>query len=99
MVTVWNLAGVSTVSQPARFTTGLFDQNDWDDAEWIDAGYCSESADLTTTGTCSGGLLRTEFSVTEDPVLDRASLFVSACQCVSALQWLSEIGHSHVFLP
>lgn len=82
-------AGAGAPSEPASFVTGLFAQADWGEAEWIDAGACSESADLTTTGNCSGGLLRTEFEVpaaaggassSSSSGLTRASLFVSACQ-------------------
>ncbi len=69
----------STSNASASFTTGLLATSDWGAAEWIDAGVCTQSADLTTTGNCSGGLLRTEFTVAASG-LGRVSLFVSACQ-------------------
>lgn len=70
-----------TISEPAHFLSGLLSQYDWGNAQWIDAGICEETRDLTTTGTCTGGLLQTTFELKSlNTKIGRAVLFVSACQ-------------------
>lgn len=79
-INVWD-KDFSSTNSSGTFITGLLNSSDWGDAEWIDAGACTESSDLTTVGNCSGGLLRTEFDVNSTALsLGRVSLFLSACQ-------------------
>tara|TARA_B110000208_G_scaffold187009_1_gene244420 strand:- start:1256 stop:4174 length:2919 start_codon:yes stop_codon:yes gene_type:complete len=87
-VSTTSTAFIGGVSTAAHFTTGLLDQSDWGGAQWLDAGACTEPGtgpphgNLVDIGTCTGGLLRTDFAIEGKKAvpIGRASLFVSACQ-------------------
>jgi len=38
-----DLEDIPNISKPGEFTTGLLNQTDWGNAEWIDAGACEEA--------------------------------------------------------